>query len=314
MMAVFAMAAMGAFLTWPVWIGPPVLSLLILAISRRDLDLRGKLAHVLTALGPLSGVAVIHATGRTGWVSLAATSGAVAQPSVAALGWWLVALGLGGLAIASVRREYRVVIVFAAATAIQAVVLWLVAKRAGAETPYMAIKMTYLAIYPAIVGAIVALHALSTWSTRIAHVRRLPLRAVQGIAWLAVVAVSVTVARHLEDRPRPKPAVSEDLWTAGTWARDHLPAHCIDYLVGNEYTAYWLHLAVLGNPRSAARTADDDTFGVQPSMARWLVPDGLKYAVADLSVLPAEIRREVDVLQQFGNAAVITRRGRPSCP
>ena len=69
-----------------------------------------------------------------------------------------------------------------------------------------------------------------------------------------------------------RPVVSNELFAAGLWARTHVPVGCVDYLVGNEYTAYWLHLAVLGNPRISSRTGDDDTFLTQPSMARWLAP------------------------------------------
>jgi hypothetical protein len=314
MMSVFAIAAMAAFLTWPVWLGPPVLSLLILTATRRDLERPAKLAHLVTAFAPLVVVAALHAIGRTGWVSIVATSGAVAQPSVAAVGWWFAALASGGFIVASVSRQFRAVVVFSGAIALQAFVLWLVASRAGAETPYMAIKMTYLAIYPAIASAILAVSTLWNLWSRVPRLQRLPTRAVQGVAWIVVVGIALLVTRQLANRPAPSPVVSNDLWRAGNWARDNLPADCVDYLVASDYTAYWLHLAVLGNSRSAARTADDDTFLTQPSMARWLMPAGMTYAVADLSILPTEIRREVDVLQQFGNAAVITRRGPSSCP
>ena len=101
---------------------------------------------------------------------------------------------------------------------------------------------------------------------------------------------------------------------AGQWARAHVPIGCVDYLVGNEYTAYWLHLAVLGNPRISARTGNDDTFLTQPSMGRWLVPGPPRYAIANLAILPAEIRGEVNVLRQFGQATVIERRSPSTCP
>jgi hypothetical protein len=108
--------------------------------------------------------------------------------------------------------------------------------------------------------------------------------------------------------------VSADLAAAGIWARAHLPVNCVDYLVGNGYTAYWLHLAVLGNRRISARTADDDTFDTQPSMARWLVPGSPRYAIANLRILPDEIRNDVIVLQQFGDVAVVERRVPSTCP
>jgi hypothetical protein len=85
-------------------------------------------------------------------------------------------------------------------------------------------------------------------------------------------------------------------------------ADCVDYLVGNEYTAYWLHLAALGNARTSPRTADDNTFLSQPAMARWLVPEGPALCHRRPSHRPAEVRRDVDVIHQTGHAAVIARR------
>lgn len=313
-MAVFAFAGIAVFLTWPVWIGPPVVSLIILIASRHDVPSRVKLDHVLTALVPIAIVATIYAIGRTGWVAIVGTSGAVVQPSPAVLGWWLPLLSFGGLLIACADRRYRVVVVFAASIAVQAAALWLVARASGADTPYMAIKMTYLAIYPAIVTSVVAISWVGTVISNRAPFARAGRGIAVGAAWVAVIALGASVWRDIDAIPRVSPIVSDDLWHAGRWARSNVPPGCVDYLVGNEYTAYWLHLAVLGNPRASDRTRNDDTFLTQPSMARWLAAAGPKYAIANLSVLPAEIRGEVDVLQQFGPIAVIARRGQTKCP
>jgi hypothetical protein len=102
--------------------------------------------------------------------------------------------------------------------------------------------------------------------------------------------------------------VSADLWRAGTWARSNLPADNVDYLVRDEYTAYWLHLAVLGNSRSASRSMDDDTYLTEPSFARWIIDaDAPRYAIGKFSALPREIRDRSRVIQQFGDAVVIER-------
>ena len=112
-------------------------------------------------------------------------------------------------------------------------------------------------------------------------------------------------------RTEPSPRVVDtDLYDAGLWTRDHLPAACVDYLVANEYTAYWLHLAVLGNERMTERSADDDLYLTAPSFARWVQDTASpRYAIAKQSVLPAEIRERTRVLYQRGDATVIERQG-----
>jgi hypothetical protein len=176
----------------------------------------------------------------------------------------------------------------------------------------MAIKMTYLAIYPAIAFAMVFVDA--AWNTVSSHVHALSAhRRRLALAWLAVLALALAARRDIPARSKVHPVVSNDLFAAGVWARTHVPVGCVDYLVGNEYTAYWLHLAVLGNPRISSRTGDDNTFLTQPSMARWLVPGAPRYAIANLAILPAEIRGDVNILQQFGQAAVIERRAASRC-
>ena len=92
-----------------------------------------------------------------------------------------------------------------------------------------------------------------------------------------------------------------------------MPAPCVEYLVGDDETAYWLHLAVLGNPRMSPRTGDNRTYEPTDAVVRWLTPGGLPYAIADLPALPRGVRDELDVMQAFGTAAVVRRRGPTSC-
>ena len=110
------------------------------------------------------------------------------------------------------------------------------------------------------------------------------------------------------------PVVTQPVWLAGDWARTHVPPACVDYLVADGYTGYWLHLAVLGNPRAAGRALDDDTFDPKKAIVRWILPGGLPYAIAgDFDALPRDIRTNVDVLARFGPAAVVQRRGASTC-
>jgi len=71
---------------------------------------------------------------------------------------------------------------------------------------------------------------------------------------------------------------------------------------------------VLGNPRAAGRSLDDATFDPKKALVRWILPGGLRYAIADdFDRLPRDIRSNVDVLARFGPAAVVQRRGASVC-
>ena len=83
--------------------------------------------------------------------------------------------------------------------------------------------------------------------------------------------------------------------------------------MSDDETAYWLHLAVLGNPRAGERTGNNATYEPTDALVRWLTPNGLPYAIADLPTLPRDVRNELDIVQQFGTAAVARRRGPSSC-
>ena len=309
-MGLFALAGVAVVLTWPIWIGPPALTLAVLLLTRRGLVLRERILHGAIASVPIALVVIAHAIGRLGQVSIVSTSGAVVPPSPAVLGWVLPVLAIGGLAVALRMRRARSLTVVGGAIAAQAAALWLVA---AGQTPYMAIKMMYLAIYPAAGLAIVLVDV--QWP-RIAGLvpARVGPRAALAVAWIAVFAAAFLVRHDVPLRSQMRPVVSNDLAAAGLWARAHVPVGCVDYLVANEYTAYWLHLAVLGNPRISPRTGNDDTFLTQPSMARWLAPGSPQYAIANLAILPAEIVGDVNVLRQFGQAAVVERRAAGGCP
>jgi predicted membrane channel-forming protein YqfA (hemolysin III family) len=93
---------------------------------------------------------------------------------------------------------------------------------AAARRRPVAVKMFYLAIYPTIAAAMIAIG-----------------RASPTPLWTVIVVVVMLAAagRHLTAMPTPTPTASRDLWVAGSWSREHLPPSWVDYLVGNEYTA-----------------------------------------------------------------------------
>ena len=301
--ALFAFAGMAAFLTWPLWTGPAMLAFVAIALTREELTLPRKLEHLAVAAVPILVVAAMYSSGRLGWVGIVRTTGGVVRPWPSVIGWPFLLLSAAGVVSAAMRRSGRAILVFTTAIAAQALALFALAAARGADTPYMALKMVYLAIYPLAVCAALAIAA--AW--------RLAPRAGVRLAWAVVAVLAVAIGRPLVASPRPKAVVSEPLYRAGQWARANLPPACIEYLVSDSDTAYWLHLAVLGNPRMSPRTADARTFDERATLVRWINSGGLPFAIADLSAVPRDVRDELDVLAQFDTAAVARRRGSSSC-
>jgi hypothetical protein len=291
---IIAILLVATFLSWPIWIGPPLLVFVALLL-RADLPLRERVLHLAIAIVPLLVIFLVHSWDRWGWMVIVRTSGAVLHPSFASLGWLLPLLAVIGIAFGD--RRARVTIVLLLVIVLQAVTLFAIAKTQGADTPYMAYKMFYLAIYPlAILGAY-ALSRVSLGSA--AH---------DGIGWLIAAALVVVAVRPALTAPRPIPVVDLDLSAAGQWLRANGGAACSDYLVGDAQTAYWLHLAVLGNPRSTERMRELDRYEPNAAIAPWITANGRRYAIADLRLLPDEVRSRVTIVARFGNGAVIGRR------
>jgi hypothetical protein len=184
----------------------------------------------------------------------------------------------------------------------------------------MAFKMTYLAIYPL---AILAAYALkcAVQSAEFRARRNPPHSALRNpphsalrtphfhdpLGWLLAAALLAVVVRPALAAPREIPVIDLDLRAAGQWLRANKAATCTDYLVVDAETAYWLHLAVLGNPRAGERMSEVDRYEPRAAMAPWITAEGRSYAIADLGLLPDEVRNRVQILQQFGKAAVIAR-------
>jgi hypothetical protein len=159
----------------------------------------------------------------------------------------------------------------------------------------------------------VALLLAATWRVVVRALHVQPSRAA-ALAWAMVVMVAIVVGRPLAAAPRPRPIVTQPVLDAAHWAATQMPPGCIDYLVVDGYTAYWLHLAVFGHPRASGRATDDDTFIANKGLVRWILPNGLPLAVTDnYEALPRDIRANVDVLAHFGPAAVVRRRGSYQC-
>ena len=289
------------FLSWPIWIGPPLFVFLAMSLnSRAGADVppfrRSRLWHLLIVVLPLVVVFLLHSWDRWGWMVIVRTSGAVLHPSVSSLGWFLPLIAAIGVICAMSDRRSRVTVVLLLVIGLQALTLFIIAKAQGADTPYMAFKMVYLAIYPmAVLGALAMARLMG--ATPVAD----------SIGWVLAAALVAAAARPALATPLAVPAVSEDLYHAGKWIRANVGSTCADYLVSDPETAYWLHLAVLGNPRSTERMRELDRYDPRAAMAPWITAEGRSYAIADLRLLPAEIRSRVQILKQIGNAAVISR-------
>lgn len=303
----FALAGVGTFLTWPIWIGPPLVVLALLAFFRTGETLR------TVALGglPIALVAALHTARHLGLVGIVRADTDMPLPRWSDFSTPFIVLSLAGIAIVALARRGRVTAWLLLACVVQGVALYGVAAANGAVVPYMAIKMLYFAIYPlAVAGALAAAAAWGLVRSRAGST----FRRFEGVlSWTTIVVVAIVIGYSTIRMPMRKPAVSESLYLAGEWARVHVDPACVDYIVPRDDTAYWLHLSVLGNRRISERTADDSTFIPRDAIIRWINHGGLPYAVADLGTIPRDVLEGTDELARFGSAVVIRRRGASSC-
>jgi hypothetical protein len=293
--ATIAVLAAATFLSWPIWVGPPLVVFAGMAAAK-DLRTRERARDLAIVLAPLAVIVLIHSWERWGWMAIVRTSGAVLRPSLDSLGAVLPLLAAAGLALTAAERRARATLVLLLIVALQAATLYAVARAQGADTPYLALKMMYLAIYPMAVLAALALARASSMA-----------RAHDPVGWLLAAALVVLAVRPALAAPRSLPVVDLDLHAAGRWLRANGGAACADYLVADAETAYWLHLAVLGNPRTTEATRALDDFDANSAMAPWIAAGGRRYAIADLRLLPDEVRNRVQILTAAGHAAVIAR-------
>src|SRR4029453_2528400 len=240
--AVVSGTAVGVFLTWPVWIGPPLLTFLGLVLTRHEWPWRSRVKTLVVSLAPLAIVAIVHAAGSGRWAQLVRSSGAALAPSTSVLGWLFPVLALLGVPVAFRNRRARTTLLMLAAIAVQGLVLYVMARSIGAETPYMALKMMYLAIYPLAVlsslGLFAILRSLSASALEPSHARfgetsaERPFGRVGGPALPAVIcaAIAVFTIRPMLAAQRPTPVVSRDFYDAGQWVRANVGTTCVDYL------------------------------------------------------------------------------------
>ncbi len=306
------------FLAWPIWIGPPLLVFLAL-LMKAAMPSRQRIHHLTIAIAPLLTLLLLHSWNRWGWMLIVRTSGAVLRPSLDSLGGLLPLLATIGVVVAARDRRARVTIVLLMVIVLQALTLYAAASAQGADTPYMAFKMAYLAIYPLAILAACALKwgvgsgewgvgvRGGKWEPKTPHSPLPTPHFSVSIAWLIAAVLLVGVVRPALTASRTVPVIDLDLNAAAQWLRANGGATCSDYLVVDAETAYWLHLAVLGNPRSGERMSELDRYEPRAAMGPWITATGRRYAIADLRLLPDEVRSRVQIVKAFGHAAVIAR-------
>jgi hypothetical protein len=291
---IVAVMLAATFLAWPIFLGPPLL-VFIAMLWQADLPPPARQRQLGIVVVPLVAIFLLHSWDRWGWMVIVRTSGAVLQPSLDSLGWLLPLLAAAGAAMAFSDRRARITAILLFVIALQALTLFIIATAQGASTPYMALKMVYFAIYPMAVLGAFAMSRLVGAS-----------RITDTIGWMAA-AILLVAARPAFTSARSIPVVSVDLAEAGKWVRARAGSACADYLVADAETAYWLHLAVLGNSRTSARMVEVDRYEPRAALAPWITAEGRPYAIADLRLLPEEVLSRVTVVARFGNAAVIAR-------
>ena len=87
-MALFALFGAAAFLTWPIWVGPPVVTLALVVATRGDIAVRAPLMHLALALIPIAIVTAIYAAARLAYgfrlaaAAMSATAWRAALPAL----------------------------------------------------------------------------------------------------------------------------------------------------------------------------------------------------------------------------------------
>jgi hypothetical protein len=318
-MVLFALDGIAVFLSWPILVGPPLVMLALVMLLERKMSMVARLGHAAVAVAPIGLVACVYGWHRTQFLRIAGTAGEATWPSIAIFGWPLLILAALGFVLVLTSRA-RATGLLILAIGGQSAALYVFATSNHNE-PYMALKTLYLAAYPMGVLAVVSIawvwERIATLSAGAAiSAGRRDWTAIT-IAWMLIAAAGWMVARPLAAAPRilrkRPPAMSRPLYEAGSWVRGHVPPACVEYLVGNDNRAYWLHLAVLDNRRLSDRSANPQSFEPQDALVRWLSPGSLPYAIADLPALPRSVREDLDLVQSFGSAAVVRQRSPAPC-
>jgi hypothetical protein len=312
-LALTAVCGAGVVLSWPVYLPASALALALVVLFRwrmRGRTFADAVGDLLVALGPAALIGATFSLRHASSAGILRSGGSVIVPGVEVFGWAFLLLAIGGIAFA--RRRWRArfpILAFAGACAAQIVVLALAQAWLGATNLYLAHKTVFLLVYPLAVLAALSL-AVLTRPFRVARGAQMTLR-VASVLSAPIVVAGLLSFRALPLRPLDSP-ISESVYRAGLWAKAQVPASCVDYMVKQWVTGYWLHLDVLGNPRASHRM-QTETFEYRSAVSRWILPGGPPFAIVeDLPAVPADARRTMHVLHRVDAAAVVKRTDRGS--
>jgi hypothetical protein len=289
-------------LCWPVLLPPPAAGVLASMTVHHSVPRTTRIWHACAALAPGGVVLAVYTAMHASSAGILSSGGSVLTPSARLFGWPLLALTAVGVGLA-IRRSaaWLPVLAFAAACVAQIAALVVVQAYLHATNFYLAFKTMHLLVYAIVAFAALPLHAITA-------------RRRSRVVWLVPLLVLFWISRtDLPLRPMHSP-FTEPVYRAGMWAREHVPAQCVDYFVADWLTGYWLHIDVLGNARASERMRTE-RFDEATAIGRWIERRGLDFAIADdVGGLPVDVRPEGRVLQRFGPAAVLQRvDGRFSC-
>lgn len=301
-----SMSGVGVVLTWPVFVTVPALTAVVLILARLTDTRRQRIAHLMVGLGPAACVATLFAATRSGSAGILASGGSVLTPAVELFGLPLLLLSAAGLTAAITRpRSYLAVAVFPAVCLLQVAALVALQHQLGATNYYLGFKTMHLLVYGMVTLAGIGLAII--WRA-MADLARADWRTqADRAAW--VVPVLVVVALLRSDLPRAplSSPLTSPVQHAGQWARANLPPNCLDYLVPQWVTAYWLHIDVLGNARASARV-ETDPYDFRRALGPWVATGSMRYAVVeDWDRIPADARDHMRLLATFDTASVVER-------
>lgn len=301
----FALCGIAVLFTWPVWLPVTLAAFVGWLMTGTASPVRERVRAFLWGIAPISSMgilyALVYAASDHGVIT---HEGAVMTPSIEFYGRPLLGLVVLGMVISWRAMRARPLVWFAGAAVMQTALLWIGALNHW-NAYYLVYKMFYLLLYPMVLFAALAMG----WVWYLPE-RWLPpaVRKRWGTLALALPLVVLGMAQQRNLPSQPFSAITEPVYQVSLWAKTQLPSYCVDYLVNQWVTAYWLRVAVFGNPRAEVRTqALVNNFH---SYRDALLPEeqtaGQPFLiVSDLNMLP--FGTSFQILYQRGPAGVVRR-------
>ena len=245
---------------------------------------------------PLLAIFLVHSWNRWGWMVIVRTSGAVLHPSLDSLGWLLPLLALAGIVVAASDRRARVTIVLLMVIALQA--RHAVRDRESAGRGHAVHGVQDGVSRDLSAGDPRRIRAGGEWGLRV-KVRVASQARIEPIGWLIAAVLLVVAVRPALTAPRPIPVVDLDLNAAGQWLRVERRRGVLrttsSPMPRRRIGCTW-PCSAIRDRRSACASSIATTRGRR--WRRGSQPKGEAYAIADLRLLPDEVRSRVQIVQR----------------